>query len=165
MLDDLVVEIQNKFDEMETMIDGLALDQGYNFLTLDDETLISSISAMTSEYDFISQQLNHQSVTGEGKVKQSIEQYNIQYQKLREEKDQLRNKLLETESIDRNKIIDYISKNKQQIMHDAIEETAKIVESRSSVTKRDIDRIYLLALKKQVKGSLLAYINSLINKN
>lgn len=160
-----MIEMQEKFDEIETMVEGLAIDQNISLYTLDDETLISSIESMVKESEILDQQLKIQSLTGEAKVKKSIEQYNVQYQRLRDEKVSLRQRLAEIQAIDKSSISQYIAQNKSQITKAAIEEAAKIVESRSSVTKRDIDRIYLLSLKKQIKTYLLNFISTLINKN
>ena len=161
-MDFVISEMQENFDFLESMVDGMALDSGITIPTLDDDTLLSSIESMIKEEKILSEEIALKEITKGTKSTKRKEQYQKEFQILREEKNRLKEKLMNFQSFEKQKIIQYVRENKDKIMKDSIEETAKIVENRKSVTKRDIDAIYLLSLKKNCKLMIFNYIDQLL---
>ena len=160
-MNDVIIEMQQQFDAAEAMVEGLAFENGLTLQTLDDQTLLYSIDSMIREDKLLTETEELNKLTGESKSTKTIDQYKKIYQNLRDEKINLRKRLLSIQSVDRTLIAEHVRKNKEDITKEAIEETAKIIENRKSVTKRDIDKIYALALKKNCKKYILQYIDTL----
>ena len=157
----VISEMQENFDFLESMVDGLAVDSGITLPTLDDETLLNSIESMIKEEKILSEEIALSGITKEAKRNKRKDQYQKEFQHLREEKNQLRGNLLKLQSFNKQQILQHLKENKKKITQNSIEETAKIVENKKSVTKRDIDAIYLLSLKKNIRITIFNYIDQL----
>jgi hypothetical protein len=161
-LDDLVLEIQNKFDQLEMMARGLLLENQADFVFLDEETILGSLDSMISRAQLLEEQQRIRSEKDNPDVEARIQRYEKEFAQLRRRKLDANIKLMQVQNLDVPAIMSHVRSEKQAILKNALMECAKIVGSMASATRDEVDSIFKMALMRSCKASVSEFIHRFV---
>ena len=157
-LDDLVLEAQSKFDQLEMLLNGLLLEHETDGAFLDEETILSSIDSMILQATLLEEYRRIKSEKDKESIESRIHKYDGEFKDLHQRKLELNRKLMDSQNLDVSAVMTHIRTEKKEIVKKALLSCAKIVASMPLVTKDELDRIFEKALLIACKSSVSKFI-------
>ena len=157
-LDDLVLEAQNKFDQLEMLLNGLLSEHDTEGSFLDEETILSSIDSMILQATLLEEYRRIKSEKDKESVQSRITKYDGEFKDLHQRKQDLNRKLMDTQNLDVSAIMAHVRTEKREIVKKALLSCGKIVSSMPYVTRDELDRIFEKALLITCKSSISKFI-------
>jgi hypothetical protein len=161
-LDDLVLEVQNKFDQLEMMMHGLLLENQADSVFLDEETILGSLDSMISRAQLLEEQQRVRSEKDNPDVEARIQRYEKEFTQLQRRKLEGNTKLMQVQNLDIPAIMTHVRSEKQAILKSALLECAKIVGAMPSATRDEVDAIFKRSLARACKASVAEFIHRFV---
>jgi hypothetical protein len=161
-LDDLILEMQNKFDQLEMMTQGILLENQADSLSLDEETILASLDSMISRAQLLEEQQHVRIEKDNPDVEARIQRYQRDFTELQRRKLEVNTKLMHVQNLDVPAIMTHVRAEKQAILKSALLECAKIVGAMPAATRDEVDAIFRRALMRTCKASVANFIHSFV---
>lgn len=162
MLSDLVIEAQNKFDQLEMMLSGLLAENQVDSCFLDEDTVLASIDSMILQAELLEEQRRIKVEKDQPNVESRIQKYTEEFKVLHKQKQDLNRQLMNVQELSIPAIMVHIRSQKKELLKQALTSCARIVSSLQSVTKEEIDRIFEKSLIRTCKLSVSKFIRSFV---
>lgn len=160
LMDELVIEIQERFDQLEMMVEGILKENDVCAEYLDEETVLQTIDSLIYQSELLETQQEIRSQKDIPDVDAKIKKCTKEFEELRKKKKELYSKLTKMEKLDVSMIMQYICENKQKIYKEVLIKTSDVIHKSNTITKAEIDKIYNLSLVFCIKKTIKDYIES-----
>lgn len=161
-LDDIVIEAQNRFDQLEMMLNGLLAENQTDSCFLDAETVLESIDSMIFQADLLEEQRRVKTEKDQPNVESRIRRYEAEFQDLHKRKGELNRKLMDVQELASSAIMAHVRDSKKDIVRDALQSCARLVKCVPTVTKEELDAIFEKALVRACRASVGKFIHSFV---
>jgi hypothetical protein len=161
-LDDLVLEMQNKFDQLEMMAEGFLIENQLDSDFLDEDAVLSSVDALILQAQVLEEQRRIRSEKDNPDIEKRIQKYEQEFADLHRRKLDANRRLMQVHNLDIPAVMNYIRQEKQKILKTSIIATARIVAAIPAVTRDELDQIYRKALVRTCKSSITDFIRSFV---
>jgi hypothetical protein len=161
-LDDLVLEMQNKFDQLEMMAEGLFIEHQVDSDFLDEDAVLSSVDSLILQAQVLEEQRRIRSEKDNPDIEKRIRKYELEFGDLHERKLDANRRLMQVHNLDIPAIMNHIRQEKQAILKRALVATASIVSAVPAITREELDQIYKKALIRTCKSSVTEFIRSFV---
>ena len=156
---DLVVEMQQKFDQIEGMLNGLLYEEQQPIELLDDETILSTVQNMVMEARLMEEtqkvkSINHKTVSTSSK----IEDYQKEFSNLNDLSAKALIEYQHVQTLQVRTVLDNIHAHKNEILSKTFTDMAKLVQKLTSVSRNDINEMFYISLLKNIKDQIHVFI-------
>jgi chromosome segregation ATPase len=159
-LDDLVVEMQGKLEQLEMMAEGLLVETQFEPCLLDEETIMSSLDSLIAEATMLEERRRVRLERDNPSIENRVEKYREEFAELREKKVGLNQKLAHVRELDVPAIMNFVRQERQNLLGRAIEATAQVVGSMKEVTREELNEIFKKSLDVTAKAAVVEFIRS-----